>query len=195
MTGLGVGGIAIGFGAQTLVRDILSGVFFLMDDAFREGEYIDVGVAKGTVEKISIRSVQLRHHLGTINTVPFGEIKSVKNNSRDWVVTRLEIHVTFDTDISRLRNLVKGLGQVLIHDPEVGPLFIEPLKSQGVVEVDEYGLLVRLKFMTNPGDQYVVRQVVFRKLQERFQQENISFAGIEQAGSASYLSASKSAAD
>jgi hypothetical protein len=74
--GAGVVGLAIGFGAQTLVRDILSGAFFLIDDAFRKGEYIDIGNVKGTVEKISVRSMQLRHHLGALNTVPFGEIHS-----------------------------------------------------------------------------------------------------------------------
>lgn len=187
VTGLGVGGIAIGFGAQTLVRDILSGVFFLMDDAFREGEYVNVGVAKGTVEKISIRSVQLRHHLGQLNTVPFGEISNVENFSRDWIVTRLPVRVPFDTDIKLVRKLVKKLGQDLLEDPELGSMFIEPLKSQGVVEIDEFGLLTRVKYMTKPGDQFTIRQAVFTRLQERFQEHGISFAGVEQAGLINHL--------
>ncbi|MFT7578318.1 MAG: small-conductance mechanosensitive channel, partial [Alphaproteobacteria bacterium] len=96
--GAGIVGLAIGFGAQTLVRDILSGVFFLIDDAFRQGECIDVGDVKGTVESISLRSMQLRHHLGPLNTIPFGEIKNVKNFSRDWVIMKLPLRLTFDTD-------------------------------------------------------------------------------------------------
>ena len=78
LAGAGIVGVAIGFGAQALVKDIISGVFFLIDDAFRRGEYIDIGTVKGTVEKISIRSMQLRHHNGPLNTVPFGEIRHLK---------------------------------------------------------------------------------------------------------------------
>ena len=78
LAGAGIVGVAIGFGAQALVKDIISGVFFLIDDAFRRGEYIDIGAVKGTVENISIRSMQLRHHNGPLNTVPFGEIRHLK---------------------------------------------------------------------------------------------------------------------
>ena len=97
--GAGVIGLAIGFGAQTLVRDIFSGIFFLVDDAFRKGEYIDIGSVKGTVEKISIRSFQLRHHLGYLHTVPFGEIQYLTNYSRDWVMMKLPLRLTYDTDV------------------------------------------------------------------------------------------------
>ena len=101
LAGAGVVGIAIGFGAQTLVRDIVSGVFFLIDDAFRMGEYIDVGAAKGTVEKISVRSLRLRHHRGPLNTIPFGEIQTLTNYSRDWVIMKLPMRLTYDTDRRR----------------------------------------------------------------------------------------------
>ncbi|MEO0957581.1 MAG: mechanosensitive ion channel domain-containing protein, partial [Pseudomonadota bacterium] len=108
--GAGVVGLAIGFGAQTLVRDIISGAFFLLDDAFRKGEYIDVGSVKGTVEKISIRSFQLRHHLGMLHTIPFGEVQFLTNFSRDWVMMKLPLRLTYDTDVERVRKLVKKLG-------------------------------------------------------------------------------------
>ena len=88
IAGAGVVGIAIGFGAQTLVKDIISGIFFLIDDAFRKDEYIDIGQCMGTVEKLSIRSMQLRHHDGALNTIPFGEITQVANYSRDWGIMR-----------------------------------------------------------------------------------------------------------
>ena len=106
--GAGVVGLAIGFGAQTLVRDVFSGAFFLFDDAFRKGEYIDIGDVKGTVEKVSVRSFQLRHHLGRLHTVPFGEIKYLTNFSRDWVMMKLPLRVTYDTDIEKVRKLVKN---------------------------------------------------------------------------------------
>ena len=131
--GAGVVGLAIGFGAQTLVRDIFSGVFFLFDDAFRKGEYIDTGDVKGTVEKISLRSLQLRHHRGPLNTIPFGEIRFLTNFSRDWVIMKLPLRVTYDTDPEQVRKMIKKLGIELLDDPLIGKDFLQPLKSQGVI--------------------------------------------------------------
>ncbi len=176
LAGAGVAGIAIGFGAQTLVRDIVSGIFFLIDDAFRTGEYIDVGVAKGTVEKISIRSLRLRHHLGPINTIPFGEVKNVTNYSRDWVIMKLELRLPFDTDLEKVRKLVKSVGQTMLADPELGPNFLQPLKSQGVHRLDDSALVIRVKFMAKPGEQFVLRREVYRRLQEAFYANGIRFA-------------------
>ena len=174
--GAGVVGLAIGFGAQTLVRDVFSGAFFLFDDAFRKGEYIDLGEVKGTVEKISVRSFQLRHHLGRLHTVPFGEIKFLTNYSRDWVMMKLPLRVTYDTDVEKVRKLVKKLGQKLLEDPELGPQFLQPLKSQGVIEMQDSAMIIRVKFMTKPGDQWVIRKTVYAKIRELFIQEGIKFA-------------------
>jgi len=174
--GAGVVGLAIGFGAQTLVRDIFSGAFFLMDDAFRKGEYIDIGSAKGTVERISIRSFQLRHHNGPLNTVPFGEIQQLTNFSRDWVIMKLPLRVTYDTDVENVRKLIKKLGLRLAEDPEFGPMFMEPLKSQGVLMMDDSAMIIRVKFMCKPGDQFILRRHVFTAIRELFEQEGIKFA-------------------
>lgn len=172
----GVIGLAIGFGAQTLVRDIFSGAFFLMDDAFRKGEYIDIGEVKGTVEKISIRSFQLRHHNGPLNTVPFGEIRHLKNFSRDWVMMKLKLRVTYDTDVEQVRKLVKKLGQELLEHPEVGPTFLEPLKSQGVYAMEDSAMIIRVKFMTKPGDQFMARKLVYTRIHDLFEEHGIKFA-------------------
>ena len=174
--GAGIVGLAIGFGSQALVRDILSGAFFLMDDAFRKGEYIDIGDVKGTVEKISIRSFQLRHHLGMLHTIPFGEIQYLTNFSRDWVMMKLPLRVTYDTDVERVRKLIKKLGQQLMDDPVVGPNFLQPLKSQGVIQMDDSAMIIRVKFMTKPGDQWVVRKRVFQEIRDLFDREGIKFA-------------------
>ncbi len=174
--GAGIVGLAIGFGSQTLVRDILSGAFYLMDDAFRKGEYIDVGSVKGTVEKISLRSFQLRHHLGMLHTIPFGEIGHLTNFSRDWVMMKLPLRLTYDTDVEQVRKLVKKLGQQLLEDPTVGDKFLQPLKSQGVIEMEDSAMIVRVKFMTRPGDQWVVRKRVYQEIRELFNREGIKFA-------------------
>jgi moderate conductance mechanosensitive channel len=174
--GAGVAGLAIGFGAQTLVRDIFSGAFFLVDDAFRKGEYIDVGSVRGTVEKISVRSFQLRHHLGPLHTIPFGEIQVLTNYSRDWVMMKLPLRVTYDTDVEKVRKLIKKLGLELMEDPVIGENFLQPLKSQGVIEMQDSAMIIRVKFMTKPGDQWVIRKRVFQEIRDLFAREGIKFA-------------------
>ena len=111
-------GIAIGFGAQSLVKDVVSGIFFLIDDAFRIGEYVEIDSLRGTVEKISIRSLQLRHHRGAVHTLPFGELKSLTNHSRDWVIMKLEFRVPFDTDLKLVKKLIKQVGANLQANPD-----------------------------------------------------------------------------
>lgn len=174
--GAGIVGVAVGFGSQSLVRDIFSGAFFLFDDAFRKGEYIDVGGVKGTVENISVRSFQLRHHLGALHTIPFGEIQVLTNYSRDWVIMKLPLRVTYDTDVEHVRKLIKKLGVALLDDPVIGDNFIQPLKSQGVIEMQDSAMIIRVKFMTKPGDQWLVRKKVYEEIRALFEREGIKFA-------------------
>ncbi|WP_298861787.1 mechanosensitive ion channel family protein [uncultured Sulfitobacter sp.] len=174
--GAGIVGVAVGFGSQALVRDIFAGAFFLFDDAFRKGEYLDVGGVKGTVEKISVRSFQLRHHLGALHTIPFGELQVMTNYSRDWVIMKLPLRVTYDTDVEKVRKLIKKLGIALLDDPVIGQNFIAPLKSQGVIEMQDSAMIIRVKFMTKPGDQWLVRKRVYEEIRELFEREGIKFA-------------------
>ena len=118
------------------------------------------------VEKISIRSFRLRHHRGAINTIPFGEIHSVMNFSRDWVMMKLEMRVPSDTDLEKLRKVVKKVGQQIMDDPELGAHLLQPVKSQGVHRMDDDGaFVIRIKFMAKPGEQFVLRREVFRRVQ------------------------------
>lgn len=176
LAGAGVVGIAIGFGAQKLVQDVLSGIFFLIDDAFRKSEYIEIEELRGTVEKISLRSMQLRHHLGAVQTIPYGEIKTVKNLSRDWVTMKLELRLSYDTDIEQVRKIIKKVGQEMLQDEEMGPSFILPLKSQGVMRVEESALIVRMKFTTKPGEQWVIRREAYRQVRDALAEGGIFFA-------------------
>ena len=137
LAGAGILGLAIGFGAQKLVADIVGGIFFLIDDAFRVGEYVDVGGTMGTVEKISVRSMQLRHHRGAVHTIPYGEIQKLTNFSRDWVIMKLMFTVPFDTDPNKIKKIFKKIGAEMMEDPVHGPGFLEPFKSQGVFNFDD----------------------------------------------------------
>ena len=176
LAGAGVIGIAIGFGAQKLVQDILSGVFFLVDDAFRKGEYIEIESLRGTVEKISLRSMQLRHHLGAVQTVPYGEIKTVKNLSRDWITMKLELRLPYHTDIEKVRKIIKKVGQSMLEDEQIGQSFILPLKSQGVMRMEESALILRMKFTAKPGEQWVIRREAYRRVRDALSEANIHFA-------------------
>lgn len=176
LAGAGVLGLAIGLGSQTLVRDIVSGAFFLLDDAFRIGEYIDVGSVKGSVEKMSVRSVRLRHHRGAVHTVPFGEVKTLTNYSRDWAIMKLKFRVPFDTNVDKVRKLLKATGLELAQNLDIKDDFIQPLKSQGATEADDYGFVITTKFMSKPGKQFVIRRYAFAAVQKAFAENGIEFA-------------------
>jgi small-conductance mechanosensitive channel len=176
LAGAGVVGIAIGFGAQSLVRDVMSGIFFLVEDAFRVGEYIEMGELRGEVEAISLRSLRLRHHRGAIHTIPYGELRSITNYNRDWVIYKMPFRVAFDTDIDKVKKLVKKIGQELAADPELGEKLIEPLKSQGVTEIDDLGMIIRVKFMCKPREQFILRREAYKRIKAAFDANGIEFA-------------------
>jgi small-conductance mechanosensitive channel len=176
LAGLGVVGIAVGFGAQNLVRDVISGIFFLMEDAFRVGEYIDTGRLRGTVEGMSLRSVRLRHQNGQVHTIPFGQVLSVTNYSRDWSVVKFNLHLEPTADIETVRKTIKRVGEELLDDPEIGPEFMQPLKMQGVVDVLQTDLVVRCKFTATPTRPTYLQRQALRRLIDAFTAGEIRFA-------------------
>ena len=176
LAGASVLGLAIGFGAQSLVKDVVSGIFFLIDDAFRVGEYVEIDRLRGTVEKISIRSLQIRHHRGAVHTLPFGEVKSMTNYSRDWVIMKLEFRVPFDTDLKLVKKIVKKIGAELKADEHYGDSILQTLKSQGVRRMEEFNMVVGVKFMTRPGEQWLVRRDAYQKVRDAFEANGIRMA-------------------
>ncbi|MEM0944314.1 MAG: mechanosensitive ion channel family protein, partial [Pseudomonadota bacterium] len=174
----GIIGIAIGFGAQALVRDIFSGMFFLIDDAFRVGEYIELTEQlRGDVESISIRSLQLRHHRGPVITIPFGEMKNIINHTRDWIIYKMQFRMEPDTDPKQFKKLLKKVSAEFLEHPDHGSKFIEPLKSQGVYYVDDDSALVfRIKFKCKPRAQFVLRREIYHRLREVFEENGLKLA-------------------
>lgn len=176
LAGASVMGIAIGFGAQSLVKDVVSGIFFLIDDAFRVGEYVEIDQLRGTVEKISIRSLQIRHHRGAVHTLPFGELKSMTNYSRDWVIMKLEFRVPFDTDLQLVKKIIKKVGAELKANEHYGDAILDTLKSQGVRRMEEFNMVVGVKFMTRPGEQWLVRRDAYQMVRDAFDANGIRMA-------------------
>ncbi|WP_345892388.1 mechanosensitive ion channel domain-containing protein [Mesorhizobium amorphae] len=173
IAGLSVFGLAIGFGSQTLVKDVVSGLFFLIDDAFRFGEYIETSGAKGTVEKISVRSVSLRHQRGALATIPYGEIGKIQNFSRDWMIEKLIFRVAFNTDVEKVRKIFKKIGQDISANPELAGDLLEPFKSQGIAEVEDGTLVIRAKFKAKAGRNFMIRRAALIAVHQAFQEHGI----------------------
>ncbi len=176
IAGASIFGLAISFGSQSLVHDIVSGIFFMADDAFRIGEYIDTGKAKGTVESMSVRSLRLRHQNGQIHVIPFGQIQQVTNFSRDWTTVKFNLRLQINTDIDKVRKTVKQIGAEMMQDPEFAAELLQPLKMQGVSEIDPLGLVVRLKFTARPGQPTLLQREALKRITQRFREKGIEFA-------------------
>ena len=176
IAGAGVIGVAIGFGSQTLVRDVISGMFYLLDDAFRVGEYIVSGTFRGTVEGFSLRSIRLRHHRGPLFTVPFGNLGAVQNLSRDWVIDKITFNVPFDTDVAKVKKIVKRVSAEIMEDPSLAKGILEPLKSQGVFAMNDFAMQIRVKFKARPGGQFAVRRAAYDRIKRALAENGIKIA-------------------
>jgi small-conductance mechanosensitive channel len=176
IAGASVFGLAISFGSQSLVRDIVSGVFFLAEDSFRIGEYVDCSKVKGTVEGFSVRSLKLRHQNGQLHIVPFGQVAHITNFSRDWTVVKFNLAFANGTDVELLRKTVKKIGTDMMEEPAFKPILLQPLKMQGVVDIKDNSLIVRFKFMARPKNPSLVQRMAVRRMYEAFPGLGIQFA-------------------
>ncbi len=176
IAGAGVFGLAISFGSQSLIKDILSGVFFMADDAFRVGEYIDTGRLKGTVEQISLRSLRLRHQNGQVHTIPYGQLQSITNFSRDWATMKFTLRIDPESDLEKVRKVVKKVGLAMMEDPELGKEMLQPVKLQGVQEIQDSALVIRIKFTARPNKPTWVQREALKRLILAFRENGIKFA-------------------
>ncbi len=138
-----------------------------MDDAFRMGDYIIVGSARGQVEAISVRSFKLRHHLGPLYTIPFGSVKNIQNMTRDWAIMKLQYLVPFDTDIGQVKKIIKKINKEIRSVPELNELCWTTSRVRRQA-MEEYGMRMRVKFMTKPGGQFTLRKLVLAKMRKEF---------------------------
>jgi small-conductance mechanosensitive channel len=176
LAGAGVLGIALGFGAQALVRDVIAGVFYLADDAFRIGEYIEGGGnTKGNVERITLRSVALRHHNGPLHFVPYGALGSVRNTSRDWVIDKFNLPLPIEVESEKIRKMIKKIGEDMKEDPVIGPMMLEPLKGK-LYRIDPGVKIFRCKFRSPPGKQFDVRANALKRIEAALKQMGLQFA-------------------
>jgi small-conductance mechanosensitive channel len=176
IAGAGVFGLAISFGSQSMVRDIISGLFYMSDDAFRVGEYIDTGRLKGTVEKLGIRSLKLRHHNGPLHTIPYGQLGAVTNLSRDFATIKFNLKLEPGTDIELVRRTTKQIGLAMQEDPEIATEVMLPLKLQGIAEITENAVVARFKFTARPVKPSWVQREYLKRIYQVFAEKGVTFA-------------------
>ncbi len=174
IAGAGIVGVALGFGAQSLVRDFLTGIFMLLEDQFGVGDTIDCGEATGVVEGVSLRTTRLRDVEGTVWHVPNGQILRVGNKSQEWSRALLDVEVAYDTDLEVAKQLIKEVADEVWHDPILRTSVIEAPEVWGVERFGPDGIAIRLVVKTRPADQWKV----LRELRQRLKLA-LDDAGIE----------------
>ncbi|MDQ3641303.1 MAG: mechanosensitive ion channel family protein [Actinomycetota bacterium] len=173
IAGAGIVGVAVGFGAQNLVRDFLSGIFMLMEDQYGVGDEIDAGPATGTVESISLRTTRLRDVNGTVWHLPNGHIERVGNRSQQWSRAVLDIDVSYQTDIAHATDVIKGTAQTMCEDPEfAGSILAEP-EVWGVEDLGVDSVTIRLVLKTAPHDQLKVTRELRARIKRAFDEAGI----------------------
>jgi small-conductance mechanosensitive channel len=176
LAGAGVVGLAVGFGAQKLVSDMFSGFFYLLDDAFRVGEYLTAGSVSGTVESITLRNIMLRHHRGMLQIVPHSDLGAITNFMRGGMIVKFNLDFPYDTDIDKVRKIIKKVGIAMLDDEEIGKDFIQPVKSQGVREITNSVMTIRVKFTAQPGTHFVIRREAYKRVTEALKAAGIEYA-------------------
>lgn len=170
----GIVGIAVGFGAQNLVKDFLSGMFMLLEDQYGVGDVIDAGAATGTVESVSLRTTRLRDVEGTVWHLRNGEISRVGNKSQGWARALLDVPLALDTDVPAARALVQQVAEELWRDPALEGQVVEQPEVWGLESIGADGLLLRVVLKTAPLDQWGVERQLRERLIAAFQEHGIA---------------------
>jgi small-conductance mechanosensitive channel len=166
IAGAGIAGIALGFGAQTLVRDFLSGLFMLAEDQYGVGDVVDLGDASGAVEEIRLRTTRLRDVNGTVWFVPNGEIRRVGNKSQQWARAVLDVEVAYDADLDLATRTIKEAADSIWHEQPPDATVLEEPQIWGVENLGASGVAIRLVLKVEPGEQWAAARLARRRIKE-----------------------------
>lgn len=164
IAGAGIAGIALGFGAQSLVRDFLAGTFILIEDQYGVGDVVDLGDAVGTVEAVNLRTTRLRDVNGTVWHVPNGEIVRVGNKSQQWARALLDIVVAHGTDVDQALAVLGRVADEVAARPDIAPDVLEQAEVWGVEQLSPVGITLRVVIKTRPGTQWKVMRALRREI-------------------------------
>ena len=173
LAGAGVIGIAIGFGSQKLVQDLINGVFLLAEDAIAVGDVVHVAGQGGVVEALSIRSIRLRSLDGTVHIVPFSAVTTVSNMTKDFAFAVFDIGVAYGEDTDRVVEVLRALGAEMRAEPRWANVIRKPLEVMGVDRFLDSAVVIRCRFRTNPGSQWAVSREFNRRYKKRFDEVGI----------------------
>jgi small-conductance mechanosensitive channel len=172
----GIVGVAVGFGAQSLVRDIISGIFMLAEDQYGVGDVVDLGDASGVVEAVGLRVTRVRDVDGTVWYIRNGEVQRVGNRSQGWARAVLDVGVAYGEDLARAEELLLEVARTLQDDEQFGALVLEEPEMWGVESVSADGVVLRLVVKTQPLQQWAVARELRRRIKERFDAEGVHVA-------------------
>ena len=173
LAGAGVVGLAVGFGAQTLVKDVITGIFILLEDSISAGDVIEVAGHSGVVESVTIRTIRLRDVSGTVHTVPFSDVSSIKNLTRDYSYAFMEIGVGYREDIDAVFAVIEELGAELRADPDFADRILDDIQVQGLDRFADSAVIVRARIKTKPLQQWGVRRAFNLRMKRRFDELGI----------------------
>ena len=192
IAGAGIVGLAVGFGAQTLVKDVITGSFILMENSLAVGDWVELGSHSGTVEAMSIRTVRLRDLRGIVHVIPFGEVTSVLNYNRDFGFSLVDIGVAYREDVDEVFKVLEAVGEDLRADETYGPSILEPLQVMGLNNLGESSVDIRVRLKTKAMMQWSVRRELLRRTKKAFDERGIEipfphrtlYFGVDKDGSA-----------
>ena len=173
LTGAGIAGLAVGFGAQTLVRDVISGFFLIVEDQVRVGDVVAVNSQGGLVEEVNLRTLVLRDERGTVHIFPNGEVKTLANMSKDFSYYVITVGVAYDGDVDRATQAMHDAAASLMKDAEFRPYILEPLDVFGVDAFEPGQLVVKARIKTVPMKQWVVGRELRKRIARVFSERGI----------------------
>lgn len=174
LAGAGVVGIAVGLGAQGLIKDLITGLFIIMEDTVAVGDVVDLGGNAGVVEGISLRTIRLRDLKGTVHSVPYGDITRVQNLTKDFSFALFEVGVAYREDVDQVIAVLKEIGAGLQADPAFAPLILEPIEVLGLDRFADSAVIVTARMKTRPIQQWTVMREFNRRLKRRFDELGIA---------------------
>lgn len=177
---VGVASLALGLGAQTLVKDVIGGLFLIIEDQYHIGDVIEVGGTIGTVENMTLRVTNIRDINGYIHFIPNGEVRVVANRSRDWSRAIIEVGITYEDDLDGALSLLQEIGDGALEDSEIGPLILEQPVVTGVEGLDDWQVRLRLMVKTVAGTQFDVQRYLRAKIRYKFPARGITLASPRQ---------------
>lgn len=168
LAGAGVVGLAVGFGAQTLVKDFLTGVFLLVEDIVAVGDIVSIGGSTGLVEEMTLRTIRLRDFDGTLHVFPYGEAQVVHNLTKTFSFYVFNLQVSYESDIDKAIQLMHEVGAELMEDPDYTGLILEPIEVSGVDELADSGVVIKARIKTVPIKQWTVGREYNRRIKRAF---------------------------